>query len=121
MSTYFSPTDEPTVLVDCGAICACLTSATGREPVVLGKPEPWLLEDICHRAGVPITEAAMVGDRLYTDIAMGRRSGAAAILVLSGEATEQEAAECPFPPDLIVADVGEFGARLEAARSKGLR
>ena len=43
------PTDEPTALIDCGAICACLTAATGRQPVVLGKPEPSMLLDICGR------------------------------------------------------------------------
>lgn len=111
------PTDEPTVLVDCGALCACLTAATGRSPVVLGKPEPALLLDICRRAGVRPGEAAMVGDRLYTDIAMGRRAGVPAVLVLTGEATADEAADCPLPPDLVVADVGELGERLAAARA----
>ena len=106
-----------TVLVDCGALCACLTAATGRGPVVLGKPEPALLLDICRRAGVRPGEAAMVGDRLYTDIAMGRRAGVPAVLVLTGEATADEAADCPLPPDLVVADVGELGERLAAARA----
>jgi NagD protein len=109
------PTDEPTVLVDCGAICACLTAATGRTPVVLGKPDPSILLDLCARLGLAPEQVAMVGDRLYTDIAMAQRAGVPAVLVLSGEATAAEAAALARPPDLVVADVGELGELLERA------
>lgn len=109
------PTDEPTVLVDCGAICACLTAATGKMPVVLGKPDPGILLDLCARHSLQPRQMAMVGDRLYTDIAMAERAGAVSVLVLSGEATAADAAAMPTPPDLIVRDVGEFGRRLDAA------
>jgi NagD protein len=111
------PTDEPTVLVDCGAICACLSAATGRQPVVLGKPDPSMLLEIGARHGLAVDEVAMVGDRLYTDIAMAQRAGMLAVLVLSGEATAEEAAGLANPPDLIVNDVGALGERLERARA----
>jgi HAD superfamily hydrolase (TIGR01450 family) len=109
------PTDEPTVLVDCGAICACLTAVTGRIPIVLGKPEPSLLLNICRKAGVPPEEALMVGDRIYTDVAMGRKAGVPAVLVLSGEGAREDAVVAPLPPDLIVTDIGELGMLLEQA------
>lgn len=115
------PTDEPTVMVDCGSVCAALTAATGRTPVVLGKPDPSMLLDLCARVGVGPAEMAMVGDRLYTDVAMARRAGAVGVLVLSGEATEADAAACPEPPDFVMADVGELGERLERARRAGGR
>ena len=110
------PTDELTILVDCGAICACLTAVTGRTPVVLGKPEPSLLLDICRKANVRPEETLMVGDRIYTDVAMGRRAGVPAVLVLSGEGTREDAATSPLPPDLIVTDIGELGERLLRSR-----
>lgn len=110
------PTDEPTVLVDCGAICAALTAATGIKPVVLGKPEPSMLIEIAEKQGLQLNELAMVGDRLYTDVAMAQRAGSFSVLVLSGEATAEEAAQLPQPPDLIVADVGELGRLLEQSR-----
>jgi len=110
------PTDEPTVLVDCGSICACLTAATGRAPLVLGKPDPSILLDLCSRHGVGPRQLAMVGDRLYTDMAMAKRAGALAVLVLSGEATAEDVAGLQEPPDLVVADIGEFGRRMEEAR-----
>ena len=106
------PTDQPTVLVDCGAICACLKAATGRQPVVLGKPDPSMLLGICRRHGLDPGEVAMVGDRIYTDIAMAFRAGVFSVLVLSGEATPEEAARMDRPPDLVVQDVGELGRRL---------
>lgn len=110
------PTDEPIVLVDCGAICACLTAATGQRPVVLGKPEPGILLDLARRHDLTPQQLAMVGDRIYTDMAMAQRAGALAVLVLSGEATATEAAAMRVPADLIVADVGELGRQMATAR-----
>ena len=110
------PTDQLTVLVDCGSICACLTAATGRTPIVFGKPDPSILLELCGRLGLAPQQIAMVGDRLSTDVCMAQEAGAFSVLVLSGEATAAEAAAMPVPPDLVVADVGELGARLAAAR-----
>ena len=112
------PTNEPTVLVDCGAICAALESATGRAPdAVLGKPDPRMLRGLMQRYGLAADELAMVGDRLYTDIEMARRSGAFGVLVLTGEATAAEAAGQNPPPDLVVEDLSGLGKELRAARS----
>jgi HAD superfamily hydrolase (TIGR01450 family) len=113
------PTDEPTVLVDCGAICACLTAATGRRPVVLGKPEPSMLLDLCARHGLSNDQVAMVGDRVYTDMAMAQNADVFSVLVLSGEATAADAAVLARQPDLILDDVGVLGALLEGARAVG--
>ena len=113
------PTDEPTVLVDCGAITACLTAATGREPVVLGKPHPAMLLELCRRHQLEPREVAMVGDRIYTDVAMAQQAGAFSVLVLSGEAMIEDVAGMERPPDLVVADVGEWGERLEQSRAGG--
>jgi HAD superfamily hydrolase (TIGR01450 family) len=112
------PTDQPTVLVDCGSICAALTKAAGRAPdIVLGKPDPSMLDGILARHGLQPAEVAMVGDRIYTDILMAQRAGAFGVLVLSGEATADDAARAERAPDLVVADLAEFGARLSAAQA----
>lgn len=112
------PTDEPTVLVDCGSICAALEKATGRPPsVVLGKPDPAMLRGILKRHGLKPEQLAMVGDRLYTDMAMARRTGALGVLVLTGDTTSEEAASHSPPPDLVVEGLEEFGRRLCAARN----
>jgi len=107
------PTDQETLLVDCGAFCACLESATGRAPdLVLGKPHPSMLEGILSRHRLKPHQLAMVGDRLYTDIAMARASGTLGVLVLTGEATAGDVRRCPVPPDVVVADLAELGRRL---------
>jgi HAD superfamily hydrolase (TIGR01450 family) len=107
------PTDKPTVLPDCGAICALLSYATGREPdAVLGKPDPRMLRGIFQRHHLRPRELAVVGDRLYTDMAMARSAGAMGILVLSGETTRQQAEAADPKPDLLVADVGDLDALL---------
>ena len=110
------PTGEPTVLVDCGSVCACLTAATGRHPMVFGKPSPSILLELCGRLQLAADELAMVGDRIYTDIRMAQEAGVPSVLVLTGEATAADAAGMPNQPDLVVADIGELGERLDSAR-----
>jgi NagD protein len=113
------PTDEPTVLVDCGAICAALKEATGRAPdVVLGKPDPCMIQGILRRHHLQPHNLAMVGDRLYTDMAMARRAGAVGVLVLTGETGAQEAQQAVPPPDLVVNGLAELGEKLRKARNE---
>jgi HAD superfamily hydrolase (TIGR01450 family) len=113
------PTDQPTVLVDCGAVCAALESAAGRAPdVVLGKPDPCMLRGILHRHALAPEQLAMVGDRLYTDMAMARKAGALGVLVLTGEATKAQADRHTPPPDLVLSGLAELGKCLSAARQE---
>jgi len=60
----------------------------------------------------------MVGDRLYTDMAMARRAGALGVLVLTGETTAKVLANYSPAPDVVVSGLAEFGERLRAARLK---
>lgn len=114
------PTDEPTVLVDCGAICAALKEATGRAPdAVPGKPDPLMLAGIRRRHGLQPEQLAMVGDRLYTDVAMAHRAGAVSVLVLTGEATAEEAAAHAHGPDLVFQTLAELGTALRALHGEG--
>jgi HAD superfamily hydrolase (TIGR01450 family) len=111
------PTDQPTTLVDCGAICAALEAATGRTPdAVLGKPDPAVIRGIRHRHALAPEDLAMVGDRLYTDILMAHRAGVLGVLVLTGEATAAEAKAFSPAPDLVVSGLEELGDCLRAAR-----
>ena len=109
------PTDEPTVLVDCGSLCAALEKAAGRAPdAVLGKPDPGMISGILERHGLAPAELAMAGDRLYTDMEMARRAGALSVLVLTGETTPESANEANIPVDLVVHDLAAFGDLLRA-------
>ena len=122
------PTDQRTVLVDCGSMCKCIEHATGRQPdVCVGKPDPNMLRGVFERYGYKPEEVAMVGDRIYTDTATAHNAGAFGVLVLSGETTlevaekvAEDARNNPapefFPPDLIVRDVKDLGELLLANR-----
>lgn len=124
------PTDQKTVLVDCGSLQKCIEHATGRKPdIVLGKPDPTMLDGIMHRHGLKPEEIIMTGDRIYTDTAMAHNAGAVGVLVLSGETTLETALKVAedarnnpapefFPPDLIVRDIRELGDLI--LRSKGI-
>lgn len=118
---FVCPTDQPTVLVDCGSICAMLEKATGRAPdIVLGKPDPTMLSGILARHKLRPDQIAMVGDRIYTDVLMAHRAQAMGVLVLTGEATAADAAKAPQPPHLVVPSLAELGELLAEARQAPL-
>lgn len=111
------PTDQPNVLVDCGAICAMLEHATRRAPDrVFGKPDPTMLTGILDRHGLKPHEIAMVGDRIYTDVEMARRAGALGVLVLTGEATAADAEAATPKPPLVLPSLAELGTLLAESR-----
>lgn len=111
------PTDQPTVLVDCGSICKCLEHATSRQPdITLGKPDPNMLSGIMQRYSLRADEIAMVGDRIYTDVQMAFNAGAFGVLVLSGETTLDIVAEAPRKPDLTADSIAILGDLLARAR-----
>ena len=113
------PTDQPTVLVDCGSICKCLEHATSRQPdITLGKPDPNMLSGIMQRYGLRADEIAMVGDRIYTDVQMAFNAGAFGGLVLSGETTLDIVAEAPRKPDLTADSIAVLGDLLENSKFK---
>jgi NagD protein len=84
---------------------------------VFGKPDPSMLTGIMARHGLAPDQIAMVGDRIYTDIAMARRAGALGVLVLTGEATAADAAAAQPPPDLVLGSLAELGEQLRASRA----
>lgn len=113
------PTDQRTVLVDCGSICKCLEHATSRQPdITLGKPDPNMLSGIMQRYGLRADEIAMVGDRIYTDVQMAFNAGAFGVLVLSGETTLDIVAEAPRKPDLTADSIAVLGELLARSREQ---
>jgi 4-nitrophenyl phosphatase len=91
-----------------GAQLAALEATTGVRPVVTGKPEPRMYEEALRRMGARAETTAVIGDRLDTDLAGGARLRLTTVLVLSGIATEADAAASPVKPDVVCADIGEL-------------
>ena len=86
---------------DIGAIMAFIEASAFRRPeLIVGKPNTGIVEAALRRTGLKTGEMAMVGDRLYTDIETGLRSGMLSILVMSGETTEEMLAKSETVPDL---------------------
>jgi len=93
---------------DIGAMIELVATSTGRRPdVIVGKPNEPIVQAIAHKTGLPLEEHCMVGDRLYTDIALGRW-GITTVLVLSGETRVADLTSSEFKPDLVVADIAEM-------------
>ena len=89
-------------LPDIGSFMALIETSTGRLPdVILGKPNPGIVVELARKWSLDVGEMMMVGDRLYTDIALGQTSGVKTALVLSGETKRQDLANSNYQPDLV--------------------
>lgn len=88
-----------------GSIVAAVATASATPPVVIGKPEPLMIELAIERMGVDPEHAVMIGDRLDTDIVAGHRAGLLTVLVLTGASTREEIATAPILPDLVFNDL----------------
>ena len=86
---------------DCGSVCGMLFNATGRKPKFIGKPEPDMALLAMEKAGYKKEETALIGDRLYTDIACGKNAGITSVFVLSGEGTMDDIEKYGIKPDYI--------------------
>ncbi|MBE6976419.1 MAG: HAD-IIA family hydrolase [Ruminococcaceae bacterium] len=97
---------------DCGSVCIGIKNATGKEPLVIGKPSPLMPQLAMEKLGYKPEETAVVGDRIYTDVKSGINAGCTGILVLSGESTLQTLAESDVKPHLVLESAGEILAEL---------
>lgn len=91
-----------------GALVSALQYASGRKPVVIGKPDPRLLHEAMARIGTRPAQTAMVGDQLGTDIAAGRAAGLFTILVLTGVTTNRSRTDGDPRPDLTLRDLNDL-------------
>lgn len=102
----FNCPTEDGFIPDCGSICAMITASTGVLPEFFGKPSYHTLEYVLKDTGFKEEEIAFVGDRLYTDIAIGRGNASVTILVLSGEAKLEDLIKSTVQPTLIFDSLG---------------
>ena len=95
---------------DCGAITACIECATGKKPHYAGKPDPTMVYMAIEKSGFSPEEACMIGDRLYTDIAIGNNAGITSVAVLTGETTREEiaASNGNLVPDVVCESIDDI-------------
>jgi HAD superfamily hydrolase (TIGR01457 family) len=96
----FNCPTETGYMPDVGAMLAFVKAATGRQPdLVVGKPNRLIVDAAALKMNLQVNQLAMIGDRLYTDIALGQASGITTVLVLSGETKIDDLEASPFQPD----------------------
>jgi HAD superfamily hydrolase (TIGR01450 family) len=94
---------------DCAGMIAAVEAVTGRRvETVVGKPSPIILEVALAALGVAAADAVMVGDRIETDITMGKRLGLHTILVLSGVTRPDDPRIAALAPDHVLRSIEEI-------------
>lgn len=102
------PVKDKKFIPDCGAIATMIKLATDRSPLFLGKPERTMVDYVSKHTGIGVDKIACVGDRLYTDIAVGINAGVTTVCVLTGEATKEEIETSRFKPDYCFDSIKEL-------------
>ena len=98
---------------DAGLVIHSLKVCTGREPIVIGKPQPQMVYSALEKYGATPEETILIGDRLYTDIACGNNAGIDTILVLSGEGRMEDCERYGVKPTHIFSDIADVLAALK--------
>jgi HAD superfamily hydrolase (TIGR01457 family) len=107
---------ETGFMPDIGAMIAMVAASTGKQPdIIIGKPFSPIIEALTGKLNLPVDALCMVGDRLYTDIALGK-TGLTTVLVLSGETHPGDLVSSPFQPDFVMRDLSELVSNLEMVR-----
>ena len=96
-----------------GAILAALEAATEVTPLVVGKPQPTLIELAMRRMGVDRDGTAIVGDRLETDILGAKNAGMPTALVLTGVTKAKHLADSEIQPDWVFEDLEKLSSELD--------
>jgi 4-nitrophenyl phosphatase len=111
----FNCPTENGFMPDVGAMIAFVKAATGIEPdLVVGKPNRLIVDAAAVKMDLPVNQLAMIGDRLYTDIALGQASGIVTVLVLSGETKIEDLKGSPYQPNYVFQDLAEVADWLES-------
>jgi 4-nitrophenyl phosphatase len=105
---------EQGVLPGTGAIVAAVTAATGVEPVVVGKPQPLIIEAAMQRLGTKPAETLVVGDNIETDVPAGFNAGALTALILTGISSRRDLERSRIRPTWVVDDYEALWRKLVA-------
>ena len=96
------------VLPATGSVAALITKATGREPYIVGKPNPMMFRSAMNKINAHSESTGMIGDRMDTDVIAGIEAGLHTVLVLTGIADEAEIQKYPFRPNEILNSIADL-------------
>lgn len=93
---------------DVGSFLALIEASTGKRPqAVCGKPDAAMAAGVLARTGAKPDRTAMIGDRLATDMRFAANNGLVGVLVLSGEATREDALASGLKLDYILDSIAD--------------
>lgn len=91
-----------------GSVAALITKATGKEPYIVGKPNPMMFRSAMNKINAHSESTGMIGDRMDTDVVAGIEAGLHTILVLTGIADDAEISKYPFRPNEILNSIADL-------------
>ncbi|MFN4848181.1 MAG: HAD-IIA family hydrolase, partial [Rhodoluna sp.] len=91
-----------------GSVAALITKATGKDPYVVGKPNPMMFRSAMNKINAHSETTGMIGDRMDTDIVAGIEAGLHTVLVLTGIADDAEINKYPFRPNEILNSIADL-------------
>lgn len=100
------PVENNQFIPDCGSIARLIESSTLQYPVFFGKPSHHALQYIIDKTALLPEQIAIIGDRLYTDIAIAQNTQSLSILVLSGETHMIDLKSSKIKPDIVIENIG---------------
>lgn len=105
---FVCPIKDKRYIPDCGSICYLITQATKKEPKYIGKPEPDMINILASKYNIEKDKIAIIGDRVYTDIASGYNAKINTICVLSGESDLDTIKSSTIKPDFIFSSIKDL-------------
>ena len=102
------PIENNMYIPDCGSICNMIKTATNREPIYIGKPKREMVDIVAKKENIPLEKIAIIGDRLYTDIACGINAGIISICVLTGETSKEDIENSEFKPTYVFKSINDI-------------
>jgi NagD protein len=91
-----------------GSVAALITKATGKEPYIVGKPNPMMFRSAMNKIDAHSESTGMIGDRMDTDVVAGIEAGLHTVLVLTGIADATEIAKYPYRPNEILNSIADL-------------
>ena len=101
---------EDGIIPACRAMISPIEMTTGQQAYFIGKPNPLMMRTGLRILGVHSEDAAMIGDRMDTDMVAGIESGLDTVLVLSGVTDLREIKKFPYRPRLVLNGVGDIAS-----------
>jgi NagD protein len=92
----------------CGAVAALISRATGRDPYIVGKPNPMMFRSALNAIDAHSETTAMIGDRMDTDVVAGMEAGLETFLVLTGSTALDDVQRYPFRPSHIMNSIADL-------------